>query len=317
MIHPSIVAMVDEARAHPEAHPSTQSPRARRDDYRTQALSILGEMEPIAERRDLTIALEGRTLAARLYVPHGDEGRGLVLYLHGGSFVVGDLDTHEGLCRRLASHTKMRFLAIDYRLAPEHAFPEPLDDACEVLRYVARHRGDFADAKAALIVLGDSAGANLATVACAETRDEGLGVVAQVLIYPTLGPELVTDSAHAYSSGFLLDLEHLRYDYGQYLGGFSNHTDPRVTPLLSTDLQGVPPAVIVVAECDPLRDEAVAYAGLLENFGVSVHLLEAEGMVHGFLRMGNIVPEALAIIDDLADHLHQLVEGDRSGPVNG
>jgi len=317
VIHPSIATMVDESRAFPEAHPSTQAYGERRNDYRAKALSILGEMEPVAERRDLVISLPGRDLAARLYVPHGDEGRGLVMYLHGGSFVVGDLDTHEGLCRRLAAHTKMRFLAIDYRLAPEYPFPVPLDDACDALRYVAAHRGDFADAGVGLIVLGDSAGANLATVACAQTRDEGLGVVAQVLIYPTLGPELVTDSAHAFASGYLLDVEHLRYDYGQYLGQFSNHTDPRVTPLLSTDLAGVASAIIVVAECDPLRDEAVAYAGLLENFGVEVHLLEAEGMVHGFLRLGNVVPQALAIIDDLASHLHRLVEGEALGSPNG
>ncbi len=129
-----------------------------------------------------------------------------------------------------------------------------------------------------------------------------------MLIYPTLGPELVTDSAHTYGEGYLLDMESIRYDYAQYLGGWRDHTDPRVTPLLNVDLSGVAPAVLVVAECDPLRDEGVAYAGLLEHFGVSVELLEAEGMVHGFLEMGGVVPEALAIIDDLAEHLHRLVE---------
>ncbi|MDE3007705.1 MAG: alpha/beta hydrolase [Acidobacteriota bacterium] len=308
VLDPEILRVVEESRAHPETHPQDLDPLTRRRQYRERALAILGEMEPMSERRDVQIELEGRTLDARLYVPFGDEGRGLVVYLHGGSFVVGDLDTHEGLCRRLAADTKMRFLALDYRLAPEHPFPAALDDVRDALRFVASHRDDFGEATARLIVLGDSAGANLATVACAQTRDEDLDVVAQVLIYPTLGPEVVTKSAHVYASGYVLNLEHLRYDYRQYLGDFTNHTDPRVTPLMSSDLVGVPPAIVVVAEHDPLRDEAIAYAGLLENFGVSVRLLEAKGMVHGFLRFGNLAPEALAIIDDLAEYLHALTD---------
>ncbi len=155
--------------------------------------------------------------------------------------------------------------------------------------------------------MGDSAGATLATVAATLTRHEGLGIAAQVLLYPTLGPEMVTDSAHAYGTGYWLELDHLRFDYQQYLGG-ADHTDPRVTPLLSTELADSPSAIIVVATYDPLRDEGVAYAGLLEHYGVAVELLEAEGMVHGFIRLGGTVPEAMDILDDLAAHLHRLVE---------
>jgi acetyl esterase len=126
-------------------------------------------------------------------------------------------------------------------------------------------------------------------------------------LYPTLGPELLTDSAHRFGSGFLLELEDLRWDYYQYLAGFTDHADSRVSPLMSVDLTGSAPAIVVVAECDPLRDEAVAYAGLLEHFGTRVQILEAEGMVHGFLRLGGVVPDALSIVDDLAAHLCQLV----------
>jgi len=267
-----------------------------------------GEMAEMAHQENRVLHLDGRTLDGRLYVPPGDEAKALVLYFHGGSFVVGDLDTHEFLCRRLASDTKMRFLAVDYRLAPEHPFPAGLNDAMDVIRYVTSHRSEFGDQRARLIVMGDSAGANLATVAATQLKGEDIDIAAQVLIYPTLGPELVTDSAHTYGKGYLLDVENLRYDYGQYLGDWNDHTDPRVTPLLCFDLTDVASAIVVVAECDPLRDEGVAYAGLLEHFGVKVELLEAEGMVHGFLEMGGVVPEALAIIDDLALHLHRLVE---------
>lgn len=258
--------------------------------------------------RDVALELDGRTIDARLYEPEGGEAKALVIYLHGGCFVMGDLETHDWLCRRITFDTHTPMLALNYRLAPEHPFPAPLDDAVDAIRYVAAHRSEFVNERAPLILMGDSAGANLATVAATLLRDEKLGLAAQVLIYPTLGPELVTESVHRYGSGYLLDIDSLRHDYRQYLGDFVDHTDPRVTPLMSTDLAGVAPAIVVVAECDPLRDEGVAYAGLLEHFDVPVELLEAHGMVHGFLEMGGVIPEALAILDDLAAHLQRLAQ---------
>jgi acetyl esterase len=202
----------------------------------------------------------------------------------------------------------MRFLSVEYRLAPEHPFPAGIDDAVDTIRYVLANLAGFDDANAELIVMGDSAGATLLTVACALTRNEHLAIAAQVVIYPTLGPELFTDSMHEYGRDHVLDIDHLRYDYGLYLGDWTDHSDPRVTPLMFEDLAGAPPAIVVVAECDPLRDEAVAYAGLLEHFGVRVELLEAKGMIHGFLRLPMMVPEALEIVDDLAEHMHQYVD---------
>lgn len=308
MIHPALRQYVDDMRAHPAPHPASIDITHRRSSYREAAKALWPTPEPLDEVRDCTFELAGRSAAGRLYVPFGDEARGIVVYFHGGSFVVGDLETHDGVCRRLAVDTAMRFLAIDYRLAPEHPFPSGLEDAIDVLRYVSAHRGEYGDPSASLFVMGDSAGATLATVAASITRHDGIGVVAQVLLYPTLGPEMVTDSAHTFGTGYWLELDHLRYDYGQYLGG-ADHTDPRVSPLLSTDLAGSPSAIVVVASCDPLRDEAVAYAGLLEHYGVRVELLEAEGMVHGFIRLGGSFPDALAIVDDLAAHMHRLVEG--------
>jgi acetyl esterase len=308
MVHPSLESYVNAVRAEPPAHPSLLSADERREAYRESSMSAGAEPEAVESVRDLELALDGRTLAARLYVPLHDESKALVLYFHGGGFVVGDLDTHDALCRRLSSDTRMRFLSVAYRLAPEHPFPAGIDDAVDTIRYVLSHAGEFDDPDAELIVMGDSAGATLLTVACALTRHEKLGIAAQVVIYPTLGPELFTDSVHEYGDGYVLNIEHLRYDYGLYLNGWSDHSDPRVTPLMFDDLTGAPPAIVVVAECDPLRDEAVAYAGLLEHFGVRVELLEAEGMIHGFLRLGSVVPEANEIVDDLAEHMHRYVE---------
>jgi len=308
MVHPSLESYVNAVRAHPVPHPSLQSAEERRLAYRDAAMVNRDDPAAVASTLDVSLALEGRTLQARLYVPLDDESQALVVYFHGGGFVVGDLDTHDALCRRLASETRMRFLAVNYRLAPEHPFPAGVNDAVDTIRYVRAHLGEFEDPGAELIVMGDSAGATLMTVGCALTRGENLGIAAQVVIYPTLGPELFTESVHEFGVGHVLDIDHLRYDYGLYLNGWTDHGDPRVTPLMFGDLTGAPPAIVVVAQCDPLRDEAVAYAGLLEHFGVRVELLEAEGMIHGFLRLPTTVPAALEIIDDLAEHMHRYVQ---------
>ncbi len=307
MVHSSLESYVSALRAQPPTHPSLLSADERRAAYRAMSIAQ-GEPEKLESIRDLDLELDGRTLGARLYVPFNDEGKALVVYFHGGGFVVGDLDTHDALCRRLSADTRMRFLSVGYRLAPEHPFPAGIDDAVDTIRFVQAHLGDFDVPDAKLIVMGDSAGATLMTVACALTREEELGIAAQVVIYPTLGPDLFTDSVHEYGNGYVLNIEHLRYDYGLYLNGWTDHSDPRVTPLMFEDLTGAPPAIVVVAECDPLRDEAVAYAGLLEHFGVRVELLEAEGMIHGFLRLPTMVPAALEIVDDLAAHMHRYVE---------
>lgn len=305
MIHPDYekyLSTLPEAVAHPSTLPIDQ----RRSAYRERTLAQRGPLEEMTEVRDGVIALPGRELKYRLLVPPSERGDALVVFLHGGSFVFGDLDTHEALCRRLSADTAMRFLAIEYRLAPENPFPAAVEDAVDVLTYVARHVEEFAPAGTKVIAMGDSAGASLVAVACALTRHE-LSLAGQVLIYPTLGPEVMTDSSHRYATGFILEIDHLRFDYQLYLGEWTDHTDPRVTPLFAADLAGAPPAIVVVAECDPLRDEAIAYAGLLEHFGVRVEVLEAEGMLHGFLRMGHVIPDAMDIVDDVATHLSQYV----------
>ena len=308
MVHPALEPFILAERDNPVPHPSSQNTEDRREAYRQFAKNMHGDVEPMASVEDIDLALPGRMLRARLYVPINDEGKALVLYFHGGGFVVGDLDTHDALCRRLSSDSRMRYLSVEYRLAPEHPFPAAVNDAVDALGEVAGRLEEFDNSSAKLIVMGDSAGATLSAIACAVTSSDDLAIAAQVLIYPTLGPELVTDSVHKFGVGHLLNVDHLRYDYELYLGGWSDHSDPRVSPLMFNDLRGAPPAIIVVAECDPLRDEAVAYAGLLEHFGVRVELLEAEGMVHGFLRLGTMVPEAQEIVNDLAAHMHRFVQ---------
>ncbi len=145
MVHPSLEPYVNAVRAEPATHPSLLSADERRAAYRETALATRGEPEAMESIRDVELALEGRTLGARLYVPLRDEGKALVVYFHGGGFVVGDLDTHDALCRRLSADTRMRFLSVDYRLAPEHPFPCGINDAVDTIRYVKAHAGEFDD----------------------------------------------------------------------------------------------------------------------------------------------------------------------------
>lgn len=257
MIDPALEPFVSAAQSHPRPHPSTVTPAERRAAYRERADSLRGTPEPMESVEDVTLDLGHTALGARLYVPATDAGRALVLFAHGGSYVEGDLDTHDSLCRRLARDLAARVLALDYRLAPEHRFPAAVDDVVGAVRHVAARRGDFADPARALVLMGDSAGATLMAVAATTTRREGLGIAAQVLVYPALGPGVLTDSGHDFAHGYFLDVDHLRYDYGQYLDG-ADPTDPRVSPLMSDDLAGSPPAIVVLAECDPLRDEGIA-----------------------------------------------------------
>ena len=308
MLHPSLVDYVEAVRGRNAPHFSDMSYEDRREANRQWAEELRGIPEEMSEITEVEIPLAGRTLAGRLYVPKGDHHNSLVIYFHGGSFVIGDLDTHDTLVRRLAADTQMRFLAVDYRLAPEFPFPAAINDARDVLGYVNGHIGDFADESAHLFMMGDSAGATLVAVTSATVKNAVSRLRGQVLIYPTLGPELVTRSAHEFGAGYLCDVDELRFDYANYLAEFENHSDPRVSPLMATDLKGVVPTIMVIAECDPLRDEGVAYAGLLEHFNVKVELLEAKGMIHSFMRLGAIIPEARADINDLAEHLRKLAQ---------
>ncbi len=303
MLHPEIATIVDAVRSSPSPVITYDNVLARRGAYHDLASHLWPSPTEVAEVRECLIPTPDGSVAARLFVPEVDDGRATLVYFHGGGFVMGDLDTHEALCRRLADDTKSRLLSVAYRLAPENPFPCGVNDAIAAVRYVAAHRNEFGNPSSSLVVIGDSAGATMAAVAVNETRHLDLPIAAQVLIYPTVGPELMTPSAHEYGDGFLLDLEEMRHEYEMYLGDWLDHTDPRVSLLLHDDLTGLPPTIVVVAQCDPLRDEGVAYAGLLEHFGNQVELLEAEGMIHGFLRLGGLIPDAVAILDDLADHL--------------
>jgi acetyl esterase len=233
---------------------------------------LAGEGRPVAEVRDDAFSGPGGDIPVRIYTPEG--ARGTIVYLHGGGWVVGNLDSVDAVCRALALEAGARVVSVDYRLAPEHRFPAALDDTLVVLRHCA---GD-----GPLAVGGDSAGGNLAAVAARRLRDE-LPLALQLLIYPVTDAGINTPSYREFDSGHGLSGAGMRHFWNLYLDG-ADGFDPDASPLRAEDLTGVAPAYVLTAEQDVLRDEGEAYAAALERAGVAVELHRVAGTIHGFWR---------------------------------
>ncbi|MEJ5944194.1 alpha/beta hydrolase [Pseudokineococcus basanitobsidens] len=238
-----------------------------------------------------------------------------VVFLHGGGFVIGDLDTHDLPCRLLASDLGAVVVSVDYGLAPEHPFPEGLEDAWAALVAVAETVGDLGGDRARLVVAGDSAGANLAAVCALRARDEGLALAAQLLVYPTVDPAGDHPSRTENAEGYFLTDRDMAWFTGHYLGvdtateagaraARERARDVRISPL-HADLAGVAPAVVATAQYDPLRDEGVAYARALEAAGARVWHRTFPGLVHGFY--GTPLPAALSATREIDVALAELL----------
>jgi acetyl esterase len=260
----------------------------------TAASEILDLPRAALERvEDIAIpAADGTPLAARLYAPSRDM-LPVLLYLHGGGFVIGNLETHDSLCRQLALHSAAAVVALDYRLAPEHRFPAAVDDAWSAMRWIAAHAQTLGLDGSRLAVGGDSAGGTLAAVAAIHARDIGLPLRAQVLITPGTTAHADTPSHRLFASGYLLDAAAIAWFFDHYIDA-GERDDWRFAPLLVDDLDGVAPACVVLAECDPLVDEGIAYADKLRAAGVDVALELVRGVTHDFIKLGRVLPEAHA-----------------------
>nr|WP_232329579.1 MULTISPECIES: alpha/beta hydrolase [Nocardia] len=247
---------------------------------------------PVAAVRNSAITGPGGAdIPVRIYTPRGGtEPLPVIMFCHGGGFVICSLDSHDQFCRTMANETGALVVSVDYRQAPEHRFPAAAQDAYAVLRWIgaaiAEHGGD----PARIAVAGDSAGGNLAAVTALMARDlGGPAVVAQLLMYPMLDPARASASYRDNAQGYFVTDDHLRWYWEQYLGD-ADGTDPYAAPLLS-DPAGLPPAHIATAEYDPLRDEGEAYGAHLAAAGIPVEVHRYEGMFHGFMTMGDVLPE--------------------------
>ena len=235
-------------------------------------------------------ATDGTALSARLYCD-SEEPKPALLYLHGGGFVIGSLETHDSLCRQLALRSGAAVVALDYRLAPEHRFPAAVDDAWAVLHWLHRHGQALGLDAARLAVGGDSAGGTLAAVCALRARDHGLPLALQLLITPGTCAHGDTPSRRLYANGFLLDAATIDWFFDHYIER-RHRADWRFAPLNHDALEGVAPACVILAECDPLVDEGLAYADRLRAAGVPVSLELVRGLTHDFIKMGRMLKEA-------------------------
>lgn len=258
---------------------------------------------PLARVQDLSLpAADGTPLPARLYAP-SQARLPVLLYLHGGGFTIGGLETHDSLCRQLALRSGGAVLALDYRLAPEHRFPTAVDDAWAAMAWLAGPGADVLGLDGTrLAVGGDSAGGTLAAVCAIHARDLGLPLALQLLITPGTTAHQDTPSHRLFANGFLLDAAGIDWFFDQYID-HHHRRDWRFAPLLAPDLDGVAPTCMLLAECDPLVDEGLAYADRLRLAGVPVQLELARGLTHDFIKMGRALKEAGAAQQAAADAL--------------
>ena len=223
----------------------------------------------------------------------------VLLYFHGGGFVLGGLDTHDSLCRQLALRTGGAVLALDYRLAPEHPFPAAWDDAWATLRWLEGHGSQLGLETQRIAVGGDSAGGTLAAATALRARDEGLLLALQLLITPGTSDRHDTGSRRLFGQGFLIDSATVTWFFDHAVPQAHRH-DPRFAPLEAPDLEGVCPALVLLAECDPVVDDGIAYADRLRMAGVPVDLEIYRGVTHDFMKMGRVLPEAVQALDAAA-----------------
>ena len=288
-----------------------------RQQLRTM-VSLMDEPAPPLPRvEDITIPGPSATIPAHVYDPAGATGAALpaVVYLHGGGWVQGDLETHHGLCARLARHSGTLVVAVDYRLAPEQKFPAAVEDSLAAYRFLRTRGPEIGADPSRVAVAGDSAGGNLsAVVSQLAARSELPVPTCQVLIYPAVDFSYDTPSHRDLVDGHVIPRDRILWYAQQYLRGEADRTDPRASPVRTADLSGQPPALVITAGFDPLRDEGRLYADRLREAGVDVVYHEYPGQIHAFVSLTKVIPQGVEGTLEVADYLRQRLDSDRGLP---
>lgn len=281
-------------------------PQAR--DVVTAFRDLQGEPQEVAQVHDVLADGPAGQLPVRVYVPEGNGALPLLVYFHGGGWVIGNVEVADRPCRALANATGCVVASVEYRLAPETQFPGPLDDCYAATKWLAEHAGDFGADPARVGVAGDSAGGNLAaavTLVAKEKSEPRLDY--QLLMYPVTAPE--KSSPHASyeenADGYLLTRKSMEWFWNMYVPSETQQTNPHASPLHAPDLSGLPQALVVTCEFDPLRDEGAAYASALEEAGVPVKSLRYEGQIHGIFWMGGAISCAQEMMSAIGEHVRQ------------
>ncbi len=289
----------------------TLAPDQARAAYEAGANVLELPRAELARVEDLRIpARDGHPLPARLYAPSTAGVLPVLLYLHGGGFTIGSIATHDVLCRELARLSGCMVVSLGYRLAPEHRFPTASNDAWDALQWLARHGPHLGADPARLAVGGDSAGGTLSAVNAILARDAGLPLALQLLFYPGTTAYQDTPSHSAFARGLVLDATAIDWFFGHYVALREERADWRFAPLNASDVDGVAPAWLGLAECDPLVDEGILYADKLRAAGVPVDLEIYRGVTHEFIKMGRAIPEARQAHHDAAQALRRAFQTD-------
>jgi acetyl esterase len=243
-------------------------------------------IEPVDQVRDFTIDGPGGPIPIRVYDPNQKNAASALIYFHGGGWVLGGLDSHDHVCRALANSVPCTVFSVDYRLAPEHKFPAAVEDSWAATAWIAGHAPELRIDPARIAVGGDSAGGNLAAVVSQRAREHGgPHLVLQLLIYPATDMRMTMPSIDENADAPILSKGAMHWFVNHYLNGEAERANPLASPLLAGDLSGLPPAFMITAECDPLRDEGEAYGELLRRHGVRADIHRYDGMPHGFFSM--------------------------------
>jgi acetyl esterase len=263
---------------------------------------------PIASISNRTIPGPAGEIPIRIYSPEGKGPFALVVFFHGGGFVVGSLNGYDDICRTLCSGASSVVVSVDYRLAPEHRFPAAPDDCLAATRWAAEHAAELNADAACCVVAGDSAGGNLAAVTALRIRDEGGPVLrGQLLIYPVTDYYTpATPSYLANATGYLLTRDLMIWFWDHYLKDAGEASNPLASPLRAPDLSGLPPALVITAGYDPLRDEGERYAERLEQAGVMTAHLHYSNMIHGFFGLGELFDESRRAVNEANKWISQL-----------
>lgn len=251
---------------------------------------------PLERVQDISIPVSSEeSLRARLYATN-QQVLPVLLYMHGGGFTIGSVETHDSLCRQLALRSGSAVLSLEYRLAPEHRFPTAVDDSWAALAWLRGNAEKLGLDGTRIAIGGDSAGGTLAAVGALHARDQGWPLALQLLITPGVTAYQDTPSHQAFAEGYLLDAASIDWFFDHYIPR-EQRSDWRFAPLNAESMEGAAPACVLLAECDPLVDEGVAYADMLRMAGVAVELEIYRGVTHDFMKMGRVLPEATAAID--------------------
>ncbi len=266
-------------------------------DFIAGAVAMAGEPEPVARVEDRRIPGPAGDVPIRIYTPEGTPPFPALVYFHGGGWVIGSIESHDPICRSLARRVGCVVVSVDYRLAPEHPFPAAPEDCYAATAWVASNAKALGVDAHRIAVGGDSAGGNLTAVVSQMARDRGgPKLVFQLLIYPVVDSDLDTPSALENAEGYFLTRAGMAWFWNHYAPAAADRVHPLASPLRATSFRGLPPALVVTAEFDPLRDEGEAYAVKLRDAGVPVTLSRYDGMIHGFFGMGGVLEQGRKVI---------------------